>query len=139
MKNCRNLVLAIFLLMVLAGCASHYSPENIADPYGFFSGIWHGAIAVLTITVNIISWVLSLAGISFFQDIQTSFFYLNNVIPCQITFLNNIIILPPDYHFYREINQTDRKIINLTYTVKFERDEPPLFINNKWMVAENTI
>ncbi len=81
MKNCRNLVLAIFLIMVLAGCASHYSPENIADPYGFFSGIWHGAIAVLTITVNIISWVLSLAGISFFQDIQimgrpnTGFFY----------------------------------------------------------------
>jgi hypothetical protein len=81
MKNHRNLVVAIFLLMVLAGCASHYSPENIADPYGFFSGIWHGAIAVLTITVNIISWVLSLANISFLQDIQiigrpnTGFFY----------------------------------------------------------------
>ena len=70
MKNHRNLVLAIFLLMVLTGCASHYSPENIADPYGFFSGIWHGAIAILTITVNIISWVLSLVDISFLQDIQ---------------------------------------------------------------------
>ena len=70
MKNHRNLGLAIFLLMVLAGCASHYSPKNIADPYGFFSGIWHGAIAILTITVNIISWVLSLVDISFLQDIQ---------------------------------------------------------------------
>ena len=70
MKNYRNLVLAIFLLMVLVGCASHYSPKNIADPYGFFSGIWHGAIAILTITVNIISWVLSLVDISFLQDIQ---------------------------------------------------------------------
>ena len=80
-KHHRNLVLAIFLLAVLTGCASHYSPENIADPYGFFSGIWHGAIAVLTIIVNIISCELSLAGVSFLQDIQiigrpnTGFFY----------------------------------------------------------------
>lgn len=81
MKNHRNLIISVFVVLVLTGCASHYAPENINDPYGFFSGIWHGAIATLTITVNIISWFLSLFGISFFQDIQiigrpnTGFFY----------------------------------------------------------------
>jgi len=80
-KNHRNLILSVFVILVLGGCASHYSLETIADPYGFFSGLWHGAIATLTIAVNIISWILSLAGISFLQDIQiigrpnTGFFY----------------------------------------------------------------
>ena len=59
----------VFYLM-LTGCAAHFTQEAINDPYGFFSGIWHGAIAILTITVNIISWVLSLVDISFLQDIQ---------------------------------------------------------------------
>jgi len=81
MKKYRNLILSIFVLLFLASCASHYAPETIADPYGFFSGLWHGAISGLTITVNVISWLLSLVGINFFQDVQiigrpnTGFFY----------------------------------------------------------------
>ena len=61
---------AILFLLVLSGCAAHYTPEAIEDPYGFFSGIWHGAIAGLTITINILSWLLSLVGISLLSDIQ---------------------------------------------------------------------
>jgi hypothetical protein len=81
MKKYRNLILSIFTLLLLVSCASHYAPETIADPYGFFSGLWHGAIAGLTITVNVISWLLSIVGINFFQDVQiigrpnTGFFY----------------------------------------------------------------
>jgi len=81
MKKYKNLVLSIVTLLLLVSCASHYSPENIADPYGFFSGLWHGAIAGLTITVNVISWLLSIVGINFFQDVEiigrpnTGFFY----------------------------------------------------------------
>ena len=81
MKNYRNVILSIFVLLILVGCASHYSPQTIADPYGFFAGLWHGAIVGITITINIISWILSIVGISFFQDIQiigkpnTGFFY----------------------------------------------------------------
>ena len=70
MKNYRNLVLPIFAVLLLTSCASHYAPETINDPFGFFSGLWHGAIAILTIAVNILSWLLSLVGISFLQDIQ---------------------------------------------------------------------
>ena len=81
MKNYRNLILPIFAVLLLTSCASHYAPETINDPFGFFSGLWHGAIAGLTITVNVISWLLSQVGISFLQDVQiigrpnTGFFY----------------------------------------------------------------
>ena len=68
--NLRRILLAGFLMSALAGCAAHYTPETISDPYGFLSGLWHGAIATLTITVNIISWLLSLVGIEFLRDIQ---------------------------------------------------------------------
>jgi hypothetical protein len=77
----RLLFLTVFTALVLTGCAAHYSAEAIDDPYGFFSGVWHGAIAALTITVNIISWLLALVGIDFLRDIQiigrpnTGFFY----------------------------------------------------------------
>ena len=77
----KRLIISIFLMVMIAGCASHHSPEVYADPYGFFSGLWHGFISPLTILVNIVSWMLSLIGISFFSDIQiigrpnTSFFY----------------------------------------------------------------
>jgi len=30
------------LCMGAAGCAHQYTPETFSDPYGFFSGIWHG-------------------------------------------------------------------------------------------------
>jgi len=29
---------------MLAGCAHHFSPDALHDPYGFFSGIWQGMI-----------------------------------------------------------------------------------------------
>jgi hypothetical protein len=66
----RRLVLAGLLMAALVGCAAHYTPETISDPYGFLGGLWHGAIATLTITVNIMSWLLSLVGIEFLRDIQ---------------------------------------------------------------------
>jgi hypothetical protein len=81
MQNSFRLIICFFSVAALAGCASHYAPETYSDPYGFFSGLWHGAIATLTITVNIFSWLLSLIGIDLFRDIQiigrpnTGFFY----------------------------------------------------------------
>lgn len=81
MNNYRTLMLSLFTLLFLTSCATHYAPEHFSDPYGFFSGLWHGAISVITITVNIISWFLSLIGISFLSDVQiigrpnTGFFY----------------------------------------------------------------
>jgi len=74
-------IACLLILLLLSGCAAHYSTEAVSDPYGLFSGIWHGAISGLTITVNVISWLLSFVGIDFFSNIQiigrpnTGFFY----------------------------------------------------------------
>ena len=64
----RFCILVLFLM--LTGCAAHYSQDAVHDPYGFFSGLWHGLIIVVSIFVNLISWLLSLFGVSFLSDIQ---------------------------------------------------------------------
>uniref|UniRef100_A0A6C0HWN3 Uncharacterized protein n=1 Tax=viral metagenome TaxID=1070528 RepID=A0A6C0HWN3_9ZZZZ len=91
-----------------------------------------GTIYQHYITISKTNYHIKITNTCFFQNIETSSFYLNNVIPCIVTKYNNIILMPPDYHFYRDINQTSRKIINLIYTVKLEQDGPPTFINNQW-------
>jgi hypothetical protein len=58
------------LMLLLTSCATHNSPEHFANPYGFFSGLIHGLLAPWTILINIISWVLSLIGVSFLEDVQ---------------------------------------------------------------------
>ena len=61
---------SLVLLAVLTGCAAHYSEEAVHDPYGFFSGVWHGLIFVFALLANIISWFFSLIGISFLGSIE---------------------------------------------------------------------
>lgn len=62
----------IFLVAVLliSGCARHYTPEAFSSPYGFFSGIWHGIVFPYSLLTNILSWFLSLFGVTLFSDIQ---------------------------------------------------------------------
>jgi hypothetical protein len=92
-----------------------------------------GTIYQHFITISINNYYhIKLTSNNTFQNIETSFFYLNNTMPCIITKNNNIISRPPDYHIYREINQIDRKIINITYTVKIIQIDTPSYINNKW-------
>ncbi len=67
--NYKNLII-FFLVILFTGCAKHYVTETTDDPYGLFSGIWHGVIAPLTIIVNLLSWFLSLINISFLKEIQ---------------------------------------------------------------------
>lgn len=66
----RRLIVTGILLVVMTGCAHHYAPEVAVDPYGLFSGIWHGAISPVTALMNLLSWALSLFGISFLADIE---------------------------------------------------------------------
>jgi hypothetical protein len=62
--------LVLLLIVGLTGCARHYSPDAVSDPYGFFSGIWHGLILTITVAVNLLSWLLGLVGISFLDSVQ---------------------------------------------------------------------
>jgi hypothetical protein len=56
--------------LILAGCAAHYTPEAVADPYGFFSGIWHGMLCPLALLANLVSWIAALLGFSVFESIE---------------------------------------------------------------------
>lgn len=73
LMNLRRLRIAFLigmLALVLTGCAAHYTPEAVRDPYGVFSGIWHGFVFPWALLANLISWVLGLIGISFMGSIQ---------------------------------------------------------------------
>ena len=63
-------VFAVAVIAALIGCARHFSADAVADPYGFFSGIWHGMIFPITFFANLASWLLSFFGASFLSDIQ---------------------------------------------------------------------
>jgi len=44
----RYIPFVVFIGLLLTGCAHHNAPEEIVDPYGFFSGLWHGYIIVFS-------------------------------------------------------------------------------------------
>jgi hypothetical protein len=67
--SARKLIL-IVMVLVISGCAHHYTESTYDDPYGFFSGVWHGVIFPLTLMVNFVSWLLSLIGVNFLHDIE---------------------------------------------------------------------
>ena len=58
------------LLVLVTGCAAHYTNDAVQDPYGFFSGIWHGVIFFFALLATVISWACSLVGISFLDSIE---------------------------------------------------------------------
>ena len=66
----RNVIAALVLVALLAGCATHYSADAVQDPYGFFSGIWHGIVFPFALGMNLISWLLGLLGFSFFESVE---------------------------------------------------------------------
>lgn len=61
---------APLLLVLLAGCARHYTPKAVADPYGFFSGLWQGFVSPYAIMANLLSWLLSLLGLDVSSSIE---------------------------------------------------------------------
>lgn len=60
--------LLVVLLLGLGGCARHYTGVN--DPYGFWSGIWHGLVFPYALLANVVSWMLGVVGIDFKSSIQ---------------------------------------------------------------------
>jgi len=61
---------AVTLTLLLSGCATHYEPQVFSDPYGFFSGIWHGVIFPFSLIANLVSWLASLVGISLLESVE---------------------------------------------------------------------
>lgn len=50
---------AVLAVALVAGCARQYDVESVESPYGFFSGLWHGAI-----------FLFSLIGCVFFDSVH---------------------------------------------------------------------
>jgi hypothetical protein len=70
MMNRYRAYMVLSLFMLVTGCAAHYSNDAVQEPYGFFSGVWHGLIFLISLTSNVISWLCSLVGISFLDSIE---------------------------------------------------------------------
>jgi hypothetical protein len=62
--------IVVISLISLAGCAHHYSSTAIDDPYGFFSGVWHGIVFPFALLANVVSWALSIFGVEAMQSIE---------------------------------------------------------------------
>lgn len=63
-------ILVILAIFILAACADHHTPEAYSDPYGFFSGLWHGFIFLFSLIGIVISWVFSLVDIHVLENVQ---------------------------------------------------------------------
>jgi hypothetical protein len=63
-------ILTVGLLLLVAGCAHHYTSESVAEPYGFLSGIWHGIVFTYALLTNVVSWLCSLAGFDLLSSIE---------------------------------------------------------------------
>jgi len=48
MRRLNYILFVVLVSLALAGCAHHFAPEEIGDPYGFFSGLWHGYIIIFS-------------------------------------------------------------------------------------------
>ena len=58
------------LAALLSGCARHYLAATHSDPYGFFSGIWHGIVFPYALMANVLSWLLSLIDVEFLSRVE---------------------------------------------------------------------
>jgi hypothetical protein len=74
-------IIAIGSMLTVAGCATQYAPGHMGDPYGFLSGILHGFLLPFALMGKLLSWVMSLFGVSFLDSVtiigrpNTGFFY----------------------------------------------------------------
>ncbi len=63
-------VLLVMLLLVLCGCVPGDGKNSTANPAGFFTGIWHGWIAPISLIVSIFN-----KDIGIYETYNTGFWY----------------------------------------------------------------
>ncbi len=90
------------------------------------------------IDISVSNYIIKITNTNYFHDITTSFFYLNNVIPCQITKKNNIILLKPEYNIYRPLN-VDKNTMTTTVHFKANLISEPVKSSNKWKYKINIL
>ena len=63
-------IIIILLLLIVSGCATHYTSATYLDPYGFFYGLWHGFIVIFVAIGKLASWVLNFIDINVLEEIK---------------------------------------------------------------------
>ena len=66
----RNILIVIFTIFILSGCATHYIDATSADPYGFWYGIWHGFCLPFVLLGKVLSWILGIFDIIIFENLK---------------------------------------------------------------------
>ena len=69
-RHVLRILLVLSTLLALASCARHYTSDAYAEPYGFFSGIWHGIVFPYALITNVLSWLLSLMDIHLLSSVE---------------------------------------------------------------------
>ncbi len=69
-KKLSVLLMITTLLFILSGCAPGSGASTSENPVGFFSGIWHGWIAPITLI-----WGLFNESIRVYEPINTGWWY----------------------------------------------------------------
>ena len=62
--------LTLLVVCALSGCARHYTGDALTDPFGFWTGIWHGFVYNYALLTNITSWLAGLVGFELLQSIE---------------------------------------------------------------------
>ena len=68
--NMKKLIIIFLLLLIVAGCATHYTSATYFEPYGFLLGIWHGFIVVFVAIGKLLSWFLSFFDLNVLEEIK---------------------------------------------------------------------
>ena len=68
--NHRLTLLVLGSLLLLAGCAHHYTPEAFAEPCGFYSSVWHRIVFPYVRFTNFVSWLFSLVGLEVLSNVE---------------------------------------------------------------------
>lgn len=66
----RRVAFFVLACLLIAGCATHYAPSRLIEPYGFWSGIWHGFIFSFALVGLLVSWLCSLLGFDVLSSVE---------------------------------------------------------------------
>ncbi len=70
LKKMAFIIFALLLFMLISGCAPGSGANTESDPAGFFSGVWHGWIAPVTLI-----WGLFNPEIRIYEPFNTGWWY----------------------------------------------------------------
>ncbi len=70
MKNWGYLLVAILLILVVSSCMPGSGYSTVKSPAGFFTGVWHGWIAPISLV-----WSLFDHSIRIYEPINTGWWY----------------------------------------------------------------